>query len=544
MRKIVNAALICIALVLALLLFPRYFKEEDAIKNNTEQSVRSITPQYGGTLRLSTLPVDTYNPLLTKDIYTNDILSIIYEGIINIDENYKPVPELAEKWETSDDGRAWTFYIRKNVMWHDNMPFTGEDVEFTLRTLSNPLTDSIYKKNIEKISSFEVVDKYTVRLFTTAPYSFLPECLNFPIIPKHIFADSRGNCRRSTAYPIGTGPYKWIEENGKNIVLAANNKWWAETPYINSVIIKICKNYNEYINSIQVRESDFLRIGREDFNKFSDRVYLETEKYTSKDFDFIAFNLSKPVFKDKNVRQAIANAIEKQKLIDYLLKGKVEEAGIPLSPKSYLYNQNIKNYDEDGLNVRNLLRKGGWRDEQILWSKVENGTMYTTDFELLVNKDNDLRCKIADEIALRLKEFGIRINVKKVSWEEQQQCISNRNFDMVLTGWRLSNIPDLSFAYSSNQASGETNIANYINERVNELLIQILIDTDSDGRKAKINELQTIINDDVPIIGLYFINDAIVYNKRIMGEISPHCNDVFGNISKWYIWSEQTKAES
>lgn len=511
---------------------PNIDRQQDL--NNKESEETNKKPVYGGTLNLATLPLDTYNPLFTKDIYTNDILSIIYEGIVKINENYKPVPALAESWDVSGNGNIWTLNLRKNIVWHDNMPFTADDVEFTLRALFNTNRDSIYKSNVEKIASFEVVDKYTIRIITSGAYSFLPERLSFPIIPKHIFADIYGNCRYDVAVPIGTGPYKYIEEDSKAVIMAVNNKWWGGTPYINSIIVKICKNYDEYINSIQVRESDFIRIERDDFNKFSNRVYLEIKEFSGKNFDFIAFNLSREPFTDKGLRQAISNGINKKRLIDYLLRGRVKETAIPLSPDSYLFSPDVTAYNSDGLSVRSLLSNSGWKDEQILWSKIQNGVRYTTEFELIVNQDNNTRVKFADEIALKLKEFGININVNKLSWEDFQQRIETGNFDMALMGWRLSNIPDLSFAYASNQAGG-SNVSGYTNEKVDEILTHILTNADLEFRKDKMRELQAIVAEEAPIVGLYIMNDGIVFNKRIKGQITPHCNDVFANIAKWHI---------
>lgn len=495
-------------------------------------------PVYGGTLNLATLSPDTLNPLLTKDIYTKDILGIIFESLVELDNNFRPVPVLAERWEVSEGGLIWTFYLRKNVIWHDGMPFTAEDVEYTLKLLSNPSVDSIYKNSIEKVTIFEVVDKYTIRLLTSTPYAFLPEQMTFPIVPEHIFGSLSGGGLLAIEKPIGTGPYKYVEHDKKNIVMTVNGKWWGGTPYITNIVVKICRNYNEYLNSVQVRESDILRVKREDLSRFNNRVHLEVKKIASKEFDFIAFNFSNPVLNDKAVRQAIAYGIDKFRLLDYLLKGRVVPAEIPLPQDSHLFNRSINPYHYDITKTRSLLKSSGWKDEQIIWSKTDNGQRYTTEFELLVNSENEIRCKLAEEISSRLAALGIRITVKQAPWEEVQRLISERNFDMVLTGWNISNVPDLSFAYSSLQVDGGNNIAGYASEKTDELLRHVLMETNEDRRRERMYDLQITVSDDIPFIGLYFINDGVICSKNIKGPVIPHCNDIYANISKWYIPTE------
>lgn len=513
-----------------------------------EDEIMDSGPVKGGTLKLFSTRPDTLNPILTRNVFVQDFTNLIYEGLFKLNREQQAVPVLADKWEVSEDGLIWTFHIRDNVYWHDSMPLTADDVNFTIETIQNNKVNSIYKKNIQNIAVFTVVNKSTFRIFLKKPDSFTKELMTFPIIPKHYFAGSditRLNSKENME-PVGTGPYKYISGSGTDvIILEANENWWnsdnnenveLRLPYISTINIKIYNNEKDAIAAFQTSDIDVVPVQTGDFIKYTGRSDLLIRKYPGKNYEFIAFNLNNAVLADKTVRQAIALAIDRVKIINEVLPGDAVVSDIPVIPNTWLNDTNITAYIPDKRKARKLLENNGWNEDSkgILY-KHEKGVRHTLKFELMINNYNQTREDVAKNVSEQLKEIGIELAIKKVNWEDEQKLLKSKKFDMVLIGYRIASIPDVSFAYSSIDAVAGFNVSGYSNPSVDFFLDQIRLTSDEQEKKSLFASMKKVIADEVPYIGLYFYNKAVLYNKRIRGELSPHVWDKYNDLARWYI---------
>ncbi|MCX7842430.1 MAG: peptide ABC transporter substrate-binding protein [Clostridia bacterium] len=515
------------------------------IYKDDKDDVMDSGPVKRGTLKLFSTYPDTLNPILTKSSFVQSHMRFVFESLYKLDRSQKPVPVLVDKWEVSPDGLIWTFYMKDNIFWHDNMPFSSEDVEFTMSTILNAAFDSVYRKNLENVATYASIDRKTLRITLRQANSFTAEVMTFPIIPKHYFlGEDMLNSSRNMK-PVGTGPYRFLEYKERNFIkLLMNENWWnsknhkgdtPDFPYIHDVEIKLYESMRESINAFQTRDVDTAFIQSGDCGKYSGRSDLSIKKYTSNNFDFIAFNLSKTVLADKTVRQAIAQAINKAELIEDVMPGEAIAADIPVIPDTWLYDTNILYYTPSASKARELLEKNGWMENGDILYKNINGINTPLSFEMLVNDDNDTRCKIALKISEQLKAAGISLQVRKMPWNEEQRLIAERKFDMVLIGSTTTSVPDISFLYSSGGISSGRNIAGYSNPAVDEYLQKLFSENNSSVKKALFINMKSIICDEVPYVGLYFRNNAVLYSKKLRGELSPYVWDVFNDITKWYI---------
>lgn len=502
-------------------------------------------PVKGGNINLFSTVPDTLNPILTQNVYVQDFSHLIYEGLVKLDKNQLPVPELSDRWEISEDGLVWTFHIREGVYWHDGMPLTAEDVEFTAATILNPLSGSIYKTNFENVTTYGAVDHNTFRVFLKKPDSFTAELMIFPVIPKHYYVGENILTSPRNMAPVGTGPYRFVSYTDRKVLqLKANDEWWNAgasgdgslgLPYISAVDIKIYENSRDSINAFQTREVDVAYIDADYTGKYIGRSDLLIKKYPGRNYDFISFNLNRPIFTDKAVRQALAYAINKNKIISGLLPGAATAADIPLTPNSWLYGNNIVSYTPSASIAREILDQSGWRDTDGVLYKVINGAYVPLKLEMLVNNDNNLRMKVANEIKEQLNEVGIILEVKSVSWEEEMKLLGNRKFDMALLGYSVPSAPQLSFAFSTAEIATGRNVSGYSNPVVDGYLDQLLLERDKEKKKELFKNVKDILTDEVPGIGLYFRSNALLFNNRIKGDIAPCQWDKYGNIAQWYI---------
>lgn len=522
------------------------------IIRDAEGNIIDNGPVPGGVLKLFSTKPDTLNPILTKNIFVNEFCSLIFEGLFKIDKEQKLIPALAKDYEVSSDGLTWTFYLKDNIEWHNHTPLTAEDVKFTVDTIQDSKINTIYKDNLQNVAMNYVVDDKTFRVVLKSLNSFTADLMTFPIISKKYYSGKGIYDQKSKVNmkPLGTGPYKY-ESGGssKKIVLSANRNWWnsnpkdnkssLKLPYISEVDIIVYKSSSDADSAFQQGDIDVAYLDSNSFDKYIGRGNLKMRKYPSKSYDFVVFNLSDQVLKDKAVRQAIAYALERSKIINDSIAGGGVISDLPLIPGTWLHENYYTHSSKKALEI---LKKAGWKLEGGIFYKHIYGYSIPLRFEIIVNDDNLARCKAAEEISSQLKNIGMDVSVKKINWNVEQNELRLNRFDMALIGCNISSVSDLSFGYSSYEISAGLNIAKYKNTDVDFYLDQILTQInakDTVNKKDLYSKVEDIILDEVPSIGLYFYNNAVVYNKRISGELEPYAWNRLSDVTKWYISNEK-----
>jgi peptide/nickel transport system substrate-binding protein len=499
-------------------------------------------PVRGGSLRIFSTAPDTLNPILTNNLYVKDFSEMIFESLIKLDKGQRPIPVLVDKWEVSQDGLSWIFYLRNDVVWQDGTPFTAEDVEFTLKNIEDPKVNTLYKKNIEDISAFTAVNKNTIKIILKKPNSFLAELMTFPIISKRYFNGESIATSKKNETPMGTGPYKFLSSDGKNLIkLKLNENWWRAAdkkdkllPYISGIDIVLNRSSKDAINDFQDERIDLTYLKNRDFSKFNGRNDVYLKKFPSNNYEYISLNLNNTVLSDKIVRQAMAYAIDKVKLIDKIIPGEAIAADLPVIPDTWLYESNALSYTASVKNAKDLLVQNGWKEDLTTGTmyKMVGGVYRKLELELLVNEDNDVRFRVAEMIASQLEACGIKIAVKKMKWEDELK-INNKTYDMALLGLSIPDYSDISYAFSSD--SHVFNTSGYKNPEVDGYLKQIKSENDDAKKKSMFFNMRSIISDEMPYIGLYFYNHAVLFNKRVRGDLSSYQWSKYNDITKWYI---------
>jgi peptide/nickel transport system substrate-binding protein len=153
----------------------------------------------------------------------------------------------------------------------------------------------------------------------------------------------------------------------------------------------------------------------------------------------------------------------------------------------------------------------------------------------LVNDDNILRFNVATEISAQLSKFGISTDIKRVPYDDLQKSINTKTYDMAILGYRISSVPDLSFAYSSAQIQTGLNASGYSNPQVDNYLNLILAESDTEMQKSYYTNLLGIIKDDTPFVGLFFLNDSVMYSKNLKGAMNPYIWKTYNNAVQWYM---------
>jgi len=289
-----------------------------------------------GTLKVqfgTTFDADNLNPFVGFSGTSYEIFHLNYDFLVGYNTDLSPRPELATSWETSPDGKVWTFNLRRGVKWQDGQPFTAKDVAFTYNyIIKNNLTAfTSYTNNIKEAVA---VDDFTVKMRCTQPKANMLR-LWIPILPEHVWSkvpgDKAGKDYINKPPIVGTGPFQTVEvKKGNYIKLVKNPYYWVEgKPTIEELIIAIYQNPDTMTQDLKTGTLDYaLGIPTAQFKALAAEPSLTTNQANLRYFDELCMNcydspdsLGNPVLRDPKFRQAISWAVDKQKIVDFAYGG-------------------------------------------------------------------------------------------------------------------------------------------------------------------------------------------------------------------------------
>lgn len=392
--------------------------------------------------------------------------------------------------------------------------------------------DSIYFSNVEKIEDIELIGINLIKFTLSEEVPFFEYNLTFPIICSSFFKDEDIRNTERNKIPMGTGMYKINSVDLSNqIELKANTNWWNVEnikPKIDKINVKIFSSVSEAYNAYKLGSIDMLTTTK--FSNIEENIgtigYNIRENY-GREFEYLVFNTEEDGVSNKEVRQAINYAINKQDIINSVYGGKKLAADYPLSYGSHLYNKESGDYEYNPERAKQILTDNGWNYSNKYWQKKIGYSYVRLKLSLLVNSYYGQRVDVANKIKEQLEDIGIQVNVVSVKDRTFDNYVANRNYDMFLTGVTVGIAPNL------NRYFGEDNLANYTNEEAKNILNDVKNISDENTLKEKYNRLQRIYLEDRAYIGLYFNRISTIYTKNLSGTISPTWYNIFYNIESW-----------
>lgn len=511
--------------------------------NNEEEDVEDITENYepadGGTLKVSVTRFNTLNPLFNNNYSLFQLHHLIYEGLVTFDTNMDVQPLLAEKWNIAADGQSIQFHLRKGITWHDGELFTAEDVIFTTNlikgNIKNVSGNSVFRTSLQQISDIREVEEGVINITFSRPFGNGLEAMTFPILPKHLFEGNDVSKLTDMDFPmIGTGAFQLSDyETMRNVKLERNENYWGQKPYIKEIDAVIVPDVESQLSVFENGDIDLAQPTSIDWAKYAENKNVKVYEYVSRNYEFIGFNFKNSSLKDKNVRKAMAYGVDRHKLINNIYLGHGTVVDVPIYPLSSIYEEASLQYGYNVDEAIELLEESGYLSEGDHATRVSEEGI-SLSFNLIANKDNVLREKAAFFIQEELERIGIQIDVELLEWEEFNDRISKGSFDMILGGWDLSYIPDLSFAFHSTQM-GESNFISYYDETIDELLEEAFRAPSRAEKEESYSQLQKHIAEELPYFSLFFKNGSIVVRDKVKGEIKPNNYNLFNGIEDWFI---------
>jgi len=528
-----------IKFILAFLIF---FYNCSSKKELSEISdIREEVPTEGDWVlyRLSAEPT-TLNPITATDVYESIVNGYIYETLIERDkEILKLKPLLAYKWVVSKDKLKYTFYIRKGIKWHDGEELTADDVIFSFQKIKDPKVDAPHLRNYYKdVEKVEKIDKYTVKFTYKKPYFLALEfCGGMPIVPKHIFEKVDFNTHPNNRHPIGTGPYifeKW--ETGREIVLKRNPNYWKKKPNIKKIIFKIITDdtvalqllKREDLDLTGLRPIQFVR--QTESKKFKKR--FKKLKFYTPNYYYIGWNLRKPYFKDRRVREALTHLIDREKILNNILFGLGKITTGPFYYFSDAYDKDIKPYEYNPKKAKELLKEAGWIDSNNDGILDKDGIDFK--FTFLISSASKFAEQLGIIIKEEFKKVGIIVEIKKLEWATFIQQIDERKFDAVTLGWSMGVEQDPYQIWHSSQAEQGSNFVGFKNKRVDELIEKARTEFNPEKRNKMFKEIHRIIHYEQPYTFLFCSMGLVALHKRFQNTKVYNIRPGF-DITDWYV---------
>jgi len=494
----------------------------------------------GATIIMASIGEPSYlNPILASDSASFDIIDKVFNGLMKYDKDLNLVGDLAEKWEVSPDGLKITFFLKKNVFWHDGAPFTSKDVLFTYKALVDPHVLSPHSADFKRIKEVKIPDDYTVGVFYKEPFAPALESWGMDIIPEHLYKGTDINTNPHNKKPIGTGPYKFLKWiSGDKIILQKNENYFEKMGNITRIVYRIIPD--ESVQFLELKKQNIDMTGITPYQyKFqtNDPAFNKTFqkfKYPNFSYAYLGFNLKNELFKDKKIRHAIAHAINKKEIIDAVLFGLGRPAKGPFPPVSWAYDKNLNDIEYNPQKSKEILEKLGWEDRDRDGVLEKNGKDFS--FTILTNQGNKMREETATIIQAQLKKIGIEVKIRLLEWASFiHQYIDTRNFDAVILGWSLSVDPDqFSIWHSSEDRPGGFNFVGYKNPEADRLLEEGRKTFDIGKRKEIYKKFQQILVEDHPYVFLYVMDSLPVVHRRFYG-IQVGKAGITHNFIKWYV---------
>lgn len=521
---------IFIIIVIALIGYAGYLiygqKEEEPNKAIIEEIVEEA--KIITNIRIPIVSFDTINPILSKNQNIQDISRLIYEPLLNITSDNKITMCLAKEW-SKQSNTSYVIKLKENVKWHDGNELVAKDIQFTIDRLKEIGGNSIYAYNVEKVISVEVIDKSTIKINLTEEVPFFEYNLTFPIMSHYYYENEDFVNTAKNNKPVGTGRFK-VSENNENIILKKNNDWWntQEETKLEEIQLVKYQSIGEVYNAFKTGNIDLFTTKTTSLEEYIGTIGYNKKEYYGRNLDYIAFNCEENVLSNVEVRKAISYLINKENIVAGIYKGAYYKANFPLEFGSYLYEDKRVSYETNEEKARSILGQSGWTYSKKIWQRVKDYRTQKLRFDLVVNSSNELRVQVAENIKQTLLEFGIDINIRKVSDSQYQNYLQNKNYDMILTGVYSGLSPDLSTYF------GENNIANFKKEEMLSLINDVKNIQDEKILKEKYSRMIEIYEEEMPYVFLYYSKNTLVYSPNLVGELNPNRYNVYEGIGTWY----------
>ena len=446
----------------------------------------------------------------------NQLMSQVYDRLINQGPNQELLPGLATSWGPTDDPLVWEFVLREGVTFHDGSAFTAEDVAYTIaRVPTVPNSPSSFATYTADISEVEIVDDYTVRFHSETPVPLMANNLStIYIVSSEIGEEAATEDFNTGEHAVGTGPYRQVDYTpGEQVVLEANPDYWDGAPLWDTVTFRPISSPAARVAALlagdvdviaSVPTTDIAQLEDDDsvslWQGISNRViylHLDSDRVESPHVAATGGDDIENPLRDVRVRQALSMAIDRDAIVDDVMEGIAIPAGQLLPEGFFGVSDELEVLDYDPEGAQALLAEAGYAD----------------GFALTLHGPNDRYINdaaVAQAIAQMWSRIGLETAVETMPRSVYFGRASALEFSVMLVGWGAgsgeasSPLRALIATNTPDRGWGGANRGRFSNAEFDALLEEALQTVDDDARAALLAEATELAMDQVAIIPTHF----------------------------------------
>ncbi len=492
----------------------------------------------GGTLNLYNIDPLTLDPAVSGEMTSHGYVVQLFSGLVRLDDNMEPAPDIAQRWEVSGDGRTYTFYLREDVRFHDGREVKAEDFKYSWQRASDPdtgsLTAATYLDDIigvrevlagesKEISGVRVINDYTLQVTIDAPRAYFLSKLTYPTT----FVVDRANVESGREWwrePNGTGPFKlkqWDENT--LLVLEKNELYYGERAKVDSVVFHLWAGVP--MNLYETGEIDVTSVYINYIDKVTDKsgsFYQDLRIAPELSFSYIGFNHSQPPFDDVNIRRAFSQAIDKDKLVSLVFRGMVQRADgiLPLGRPGF--NKALSGLDYDIDKAKELIAASKYGAV----SNLPPITITTAGWGGLISQTLEA---IIHEWRQNL---GVEVTVRQLEPQRFLYHLRQEKDEMFYMGWIADYPHPQDFLDVLFHSGAVNNHGEYSNPEIDALLEMAGVEQDSNLSLILYQQAEQMLVEDAACLPLWFGKNYVLIKPYIKGyNLNPLDLVMLNNVS-------------
>ena len=506
------------------LMDPTLYEEGGEIVPAEESYYTQPTINMDADLRLGYVasPMVEINPFTCTERDLVSLNMLVFESVVELDDQMKPVPLLADSW-THDD-TTWTFTLRSGIVFHNGAPLTAAEVVSSYQRFLQSGEGNPYYSRVSLIKSMQAVDELTLQVdFNLSGYAALYG-MTFPVVQSTTVNDY---------LPRGTGPYWYTEYyTGIGVRLEANPLWWKNDPEVHSIAALNYDNPGDALEALRTNEINILctQSSKAAVNrKLSDLTGMD---YATNNYEMLIPNLQDTSsMGDIRMRQAVMYALDRASIAENAYLGMGVQCEVPVNPASWLYESQSAIYYYSPERALQLLLDCGWKDltGDGMLNKIDDVILKDLTVRIITYNEstNNIRENAADLVAMYLQQVGINATVKVYSKNKCLQEIRDHDYDLALVGVQLSEIPNLA---SLLQSGGSLNMNSFRNDNMEILLGDVGSAQTEEELRSILSQMQMLVVERLPLLGLLFRSGTVLSRRSLGGLNGLRVGDMLNGI--------------
>jgi peptide/nickel transport system substrate-binding protein len=484
------------------------------------------------------------NPITNTSLTTDHVMKFgLFTPLIQYDEDLNPTPHLAESWEMHGD-TAVTFTLRDDVRWHDGQPVTAHDVKFTFDMAKDPETASLLASAyLAPVESAEVLDDRTIRFRFEFPHAQALEDFWWAPVPRHLLEGVAPAEMANAPFnrnPIGSGPYRFLEwRASERVVLEANPDYpegLGGPPTADRVVFRIIPEPATRLTELLTGGIHIqLNVEPDQVQRVEQTGGVEVHSAPGTTLFYIGWNNQQAPFDDARVRRAMTLAIDRQQVMDALMRGHAQPATSTVPPW-HPYAPGIDPLPHDPEAAMRLLDEAGWRDGGD--GVRRNAQGQPLRFRLMTS-ERALNRAIVEVVQNQLRQVGAAAQIEVLEFQTMLAQHRNREFDAVLSNWVLDNFQMASAPRSlfhSEQAGveGSANRSGVRSPRLDQLIDAGAVSTNPENSRRIWRDFTIALQEEQPFTFMFWMDDISGIRDVVSGYHTDERSE-FVSMREWSV---------